>query len=282
MSRGYNARRKRKRQAARAAAQTAPHARHTRLRWYIALIPALIIGAVLAVVGVLGFGASNSVSKEQVEQEVTALLDGIPQEGSILGSARAPITLFVYGDLECPTVKLFVESYLPSIIETWVRPGALRLDYRSLKTDTSDEEVFFKQEIAALAAGRQNKMWNFALTFAREQGKPRTNYVTDEFINEIAAQIPGLKEAEWHQDRVDALLSRRVAFGVYSGHTNGLSSTPSFLIGFTEGEIDQRFKRGAISKELKASLDRDLEALQRETSADFPTLKSTGSTRLGG
>jgi len=279
VSRGYNARRKAKRQEARAAVkpegQSRPH------RW-LALVPVLIILAVFAVVGILGFGASNGVSKEQVQQEVTALLDGIPQEGSTLGSARAPITLTMYGDLECPTVKLFVENYLPSIIETWVRPGALRIDYRSLKTDTSDEEVFFKQEIAALAAGRQNEMWNFALTFVREQGEPRSGYVTNDFINGIATQLPGLKSEEWHKDRADALLSKRVALGVYSGHTSGLRSTPSFLIRLSTGTINRRFKRVSISKELKASLDKDLVALQKETSADFPRLMFNGPALVGG
>jgi hypothetical protein len=281
VSRGYNARRKAKRQEARAAARPERRVRQRSHRW-LALVPILLIAAVLAVVGVLGFGASSSVSKEQVEQEVTALLDGIPQEGSKLGSTRAPITLTMYGDLECPTVRLFVENYLPSIIETWVRPGALRLDYRSLETDTSDEEVFFEQEIAALAAGRQDKMWNFALTFVREQGEPQTSYVTDEFIGDIATQVPGLRAAEWHKDRADALLSKRVALGVYSGHTRKFSSTPSFLIDFAKGEVDRRFKRASISKELEGSLNRDLEALQKETSADFPTLNSTGITVLGG
>jgi len=281
VSRGYNARRKAKQQAARAVKPDRRSRPPWRRRWSAAA-PTLIIVVVLAVVGVLGFGSNDEVDKERVQQEVAALLDGIPQEGSELGSARAPITLTVYGDVECPTVKLFVENYLPSIIKTWVRPGVVKLDYRSLETDTSDEEIFFSQEIAALAAARQDKMWNFLLTFAREQGEPRSSYVTDAFIADIAAQVPGLRSAEWHRDRSDALLSKRVALGVYSAHARGLRSTPSFLIGFTKGEIDQRFKRASVRKEVKASLDRDLEALQKETSADFPSLHSTGSTLLGG
>ena len=282
MSRGYNVRRKAKRQAARAAVTPDRRSRLPRLTRWSAAAPVLVITAVLAAVGVLGFGSDHEVDKTQVQREVAALLDGIPQEGSELGSAKAPLTLTVYADLECPTVKLFVENYLPSIIDNWVRPGAMKLDYRSLETDTSDEEVFFSQEVAALAAGRQDKMWNFVLTFVREQGEPQTSYVSDEFISDIATQVPGLKPAEWHSDRADAALSKQVAFGVYSGHTKGFESTPSFLIGFTEGKTDRRFKRASISKELEASLNRDLEALQKETSEDFPTLKSTGSTLLGG
>lgn len=278
MSRGYNARRKAKRQEARVAAEPAPHARRFSPRGWMALVPVLVIAAILAVVGILGFGASSGVSKTQVDHEVTQLLDGIPQKGSVLGSPKAPITLRMYADLECPTVKLFVENYLPSLVDSWVRTGAVKLEYRSLETDTSDEKVFFKQEMAALAAARQNRLWNFALTFVREQGKPQTRYATDAFISDIASQVPGLTTAKWHRDRADALLSKRVALDVYTAHQSGLRSTPSFLVSFAPGEAGVTSTR----KKLEASLGNVLRSLDKETSEDFPTLKTIGPTLLGG
>jgi protein-disulfide isomerase len=282
VSRGYNARRKAKRQEARASAKPKPPAKPAWPRRWLAVAPAIAIAAILAVVAALGFGNSNSVSKEQVKQEVTELLDGVPQSGTALGSPRAPVTLWVYGDLECPTVKLFVENYLPAMIDGWVRTGAVQLEYRSLETDTSDEEVFFKQEIAALAAGRQDKMWNYLLTFVREQGEPRSAYVTDAFIGDIASQVPGLDTAKWRSDRADALLSKRVALGVYSGHSGGFSSTPSFQVGFTEGTVDRRAGRASIREELEATLGNELNTLQKESSEDFPTLKTIGPGLVGG
>lgn len=282
MSRAYNARRKAKRQA-RALAEPARSRRPISLRRRLpVLAPAFLIVAILAVVGALGLGASTGAGKEQVAQEVTELLDGIPQNGPALGSARAPITVFVYGDLECPTVKLFVENYLPSIIETWVRPGVLKLDYRSLETDTLNEEIFFEQERAALAAGRQNTMWNFVLTFVRQQGEVRTDYVSEEFLTDIALQVPGLDEAQWRRDRNDALLSKQVALGVQSGHTSGLHSTPGFLIGFTAGEAGQVKGRAELRKEVEASLRPQIEALDREAYEDDPTLRTIGSSVVGG
>jgi protein-disulfide isomerase len=282
VSRGYNARRKAKRQEARASAKPKPPARRDWPRRWLALVPAVAIVAILAIVAALGFGSSNSVSKEQVKQEVTELLDGVPQNGTTLGSPRAPVTLWVYGDLECPTVKLFVENYLPSMIEGWVRTGAVQLEYRSLETDTSDEEVFFKQEIAALAAGRQDKMWNYVLTFVREQGEPRTDYVTDAFIGDIASQVPDLIMTTWDSDRADARLTKRVALSVYSAHKNDLQSTPSFLVGFTEGKVDRRAGRASLRTELEASLSDELSSLGKESSEDFPTLRTIGSGLQGG
>lgn len=274
MSRGYDARRKARRQQARAPAEPQHQERRTGQRRLVEFIPVLLIVAIFAVVGILAFGTGSGVSKKQVKQEVAGLLDGIPQRGAVLGSPSAPVTVWVYADLECPTVKLFVENYLPPIVETWVRNGDLRLDYRSLKTDTLDEEVFFKQETAALAAGRQDRMWDYLLTFVRQQGEVRTDYATNEFLGEIASQIPGLELAKWNSDRYDALLSKQVALGVHSGLTNGLRSTPSLRIGFTEGQAYRRVDSPSIKKEIETSLRSDLESLQRESDRDFPTLRT--------
>jgi len=183
----------------------------------------------------------------------------------------------MYGDLKCPTVKLFVENYLPSLIDTWVRTGKVKLDYRSLETDTSNEDVFFRQEIAALAAGRQDRMWNFALTFVREQGDRLADYSTEEFLSDIATQVPHLGSAQWRGDRTDALLSRRVAFGVYSSHSHGLRSTPSFLISFTGQAVDRPVEAASLRKEFEGTLSDVLASLQKEADEDFPTLKTTDS-----
>lgn len=245
-------------------------------------MPVFIIVAILAAVGILGFGADSGISKKQVRKEVAQLLDGIPQRGSMLGSPTAPMTVWIYADLECPTVRLFVENYLPSIIDNWVRTGTARLGYRSLETDTSDEEVFFTQETAALAAGRQDRMWNFVLTFVRQQGEPRTNYVNEGFLTGIASQVPGLALARWHRDRNDALLSRQVALSLHSGHTHGLASTPSLLVDFTEGMTDPPAEWASVRDELEASLKSVLETLRQESREDFPTSSPISSKIVGG
>lgn len=247
----------------------------------MALVPVFLIAAILAAVGVLGFGTSAGVSKAQVQQEVTELLNGIPQQGPALGSPQAPVTVWVYADLECPTVRLFAENYLPSIIETWVRTGALRIEYRSLQTDTLDEKVFFEQERAALSAGRQDRMWNFVLTFARQQGEVRTGYVNAEFLADIAAQVPRLELSRWERDREDARLSSRVARSVYVGDSLGVRYTPSLVIGFTKGVVNRNIDRRSARDEIEASLRRLATALSEESREDFPTVQTVGQGLIG-
>jgi protein-disulfide isomerase len=240
----------------------------------MALIPVLVITGILAATAVVGFGAVSDKSQQQVKQEVTELLAGIPQDRTTLGSPKAPITVLLYGDLECPTVKLFFESYLPSIVERWVRSGDVKLEYRSLQTDTVDEGTYFEQEAAALAAGRQDKMWNFILTFAYEQGDASTDYATDEFLTDIAFQVPGLKPKQWRQDRQDARLKTQVALGAQSARARGFRYTPSFSLGFTSGKDDR--SANPINKEFQASLLRDLESLRQEAFGDVPGIRAWG------
>jgi protein-disulfide isomerase len=266
VSRSYNARRKAKRQQARIEREDAAGAR----RWHppraITAIPALLIAAILATVGVLGFGSTSGVvDNAEIQQRVNGLLAGIPQQGPTLGSPKAPITLWVYADLECPTVKRFVTAFLPSIIRNWVRDGTVKLEYRSLRTDTYDEQIFFEQEAAALAAGRQNKMWNYALTFIHEQGETQTHYATDEFLADIASQVPGLSQTRWQHDRKDSLLSRRVARQLHFASTRELQYTPSFSLAFNGAT-------GSVREEVKASLSATVSALVNEASGDVPTL----------
>jgi protein-disulfide isomerase len=280
MSRSYDARRKAKRQQARAAREDATDAR----RWHppraVAAIPVLAIVVILAAVGVLGFGGSSgAVDKKEIQQKVSKLLAGIPQQGATLGSPEAPVTVWVLVDLECPTVRLFVESYLPSILDTWVRTGDVKLIYRSLETDTYNEKTFYRQEIATLAAGRQNKLWNFALSFVQQQGEKFTDYATEEFLADIASQVPDLDRARWQRDREDASLSRRVAHDLYVANRMELSATPSFLVGASgeKGSGDGNEAASAsLREEVESSLGKHIEALDQEAFKDAPTVGPLG------
>jgi protein-disulfide isomerase len=265
VSRGYDARRKAKRQRARAAAESSQRQGSTDSPRAVVLLPVLAILAILIATAILGFGVTDSSSPKQIDQEVTALLAGIPQHGSTLGSPDAPVTLWMFADLECPTVRRFVESYLPSIIDKWVRTGAMTIKYRSLKTDTLDEQTFFGQEEAALAAGRQDKLWNYALTFVRQQGQHFTEYATGPFLVRIASQVPGLNMKHWDQDRGRPLLFRAIALGIRSAHIQGLRYTPSFTIA---GPMV------SARDEIESSLERTIQALAKEDFEDTPILRT--------
>jgi hypothetical protein len=60
-----------------------------------------------------------------------------------------------------PFCRDFTLEAPPSIISRWVRPGDLRIEYPALEEATREPEVLVAQQVAALAAGKQDKAWEF-------------------------------------------------------------------------------------------------------------------------
>jgi protein-disulfide isomerase len=248
--------RKQRREHARAQRKAGEHAvlanaaRRTRLT-QLAIV---VVVVVLGIVGVL-FGTGGSAKStpppvgEQpgIDTPISALLDGIPQNANVLGSPTAPVSLQYFGDLECPVCREFTLTALPSIIQKWVRDGELRIEYRSLETATRAPEVFKAQQVAALAAGKQDKLWNFVETFYHEQGEEDSGYATESYIRAIAKQVPGLNLSTWMAQRSEPALADQVASDGQAANSAGLSGTPAFLLGRTEGAMKQ-FEPSSITE----------------------------------
>jgi protein-disulfide isomerase len=177
------------------------------------------------------------MSSPNDSNEINALLAGIPQSANTLGAADAPVTLEYFGDLECPFCQQFSLEVLPAIIRRWVPNGKLRISYRALQTATPEPDVFLAQQVAAVAAGRQEKEWDFVETFYAEQGEEGTGYVTDAFLEGIASQVAQLDLTRWGSDRQDPELAREIAADAQEAQSAGLAGTPSFLLGATGGAM---------------------------------------------
>jgi protein-disulfide isomerase len=187
------------------------------------------------------------VTPAEGNEETAALLGDIPQSADALGSGTAPVTLEYFGDLQCPYCRDFTLETLPSIISRWVRPGDLRIEYRALETATHDPEVFAFQQVAVLAAGKQDKAWQFVETFYREQGEEGSGYVTDRFLEGIAREISELNLSQWNRDRGDRQLAEEIAADADTAETAGLRGTPSFLIGRSGGVMTPFTRTDATS-----------------------------------
>src|SRR5271155_3253475 len=191
------------------------------------------------------------------QQETGALLADIPQSANALGSAAAPVTLQYFGDLQCPFCRDFTLEVLPSIIERWVRAEDLRIEYHALETATREPEVFVAQQVAALAAGKQDRAWQFIETFYEQQGEEGSGYVTDTYLHGIAGQVSGLSLAQWTADRGDPALLAEIAADEQAAEQSGLNGTPSFLLGSTGGALSK------FSPSDPRSFDMAVEALLR-------------------
>jgi protein-disulfide isomerase len=194
-------------------------------------------GSLKLVAVALGDASFRPMSRTNDNTEITALLAGIPQRADALGQPAAPVTLAYFADLQCPYCRDFSLEVLPSIIERWVRAGRLRIEFHALQTATHDLAVFMAQQVAALAAGRQERAWHFIETFYVEQGEENSGYVTDTYLQGIASQVTGLDLARWASDRRDPELANEIAGDAQAAENAGLTGTPSFLIGASGGTM---------------------------------------------
>jgi protein-disulfide isomerase len=241
--------RKQRREQARAqrkeleAAEAAAAVRRTRLT-QLGIVVAIVVAVVIVILIATGGGGAKKVAPHSAEAnstvaEVKTLIGGIPQSGNTLGDPTAPVTLQYFGDLECPICKEFTLGALPSIIQSWVRSGKVKIEYHSLETATREPEVFKLQQVAAYAAGKQDKAWYFIETFYHEQGEEDSGYVTENYIQGIAQQVPGLDLATWTSDRSDSALANEVSSDAQAANNAGFTGTPSFLIGKTGGTMQK-------------------------------------------
>ncbi len=208
---------------------------------------ALAVVLVLPVAGQRGRVAPSASAERllRIQRHVAALFAGIPQHGVVLGQPTAPVTLQVFVNLEDGDGKLWFAEMLPPMIEKFVRTNVVRLELHSFKTNTLNRQPFFVQQVAVLAAGAQNLLWNYAATFFNEQGKEYTNYVTEEFVTGIAKQVPGLNLAEWKRSRTFAM-ARIVEADIINARKVGFHDTPAFRIGLTGGKIKDLVGRSLI------------------------------------
>lgn len=224
-------------------AEAARSARRTRLA-QLGIVVAVVVAAVVVVLIATGGGSkSGGIQTTKRGQtapavtEVTSLLQGIPQTGNTLGDPKAPVSMQYFGDLECPICKDFTLGALPTLMSKWVKTGKLRIEYRSLETATREPETFKNQQVAALAAGKQNKMWQYIELFYNQQGEESSGYVTEKYLQGLAQQVPGLSLSQWTSDRGNGALSTQIATDAQAANNEGFNGTPSFLLGKTGGKL---------------------------------------------
>jgi protein-disulfide isomerase len=215
------------------------------------LIGGTALGAIIVVVALIlissggakkesGLLAKGSQKANATYAAIEQLLNGIPQSGNVLGSPKAPVTMTYYGDYECPVCQAFtLEGGFSQLVSNDVRAGKVKVEYRSFCTATCgspDPGVFNTQQVAGLAAGKQNLFWQYTELFYHEQGTEDSGYVTPTYLNGLARQITTLNYATWLSDRNDPNLTAQVGSDQASARQLGVSGTPTLIFAGPKGQ----------------------------------------------
>jgi protein-disulfide isomerase len=214
----------------------------------VVLAFAVAIAAAVALVAVALIGRGDSSAPATTTPVVD--LSGIPQDGSVLGSPDATVTLVEWADPQCPACRLYTEEFFPTVVDEYVRPGTLNTEFRGFPFIGDDSVKAYR---FLLAAAEQDKLWDLQEAMYRNQGGENDGWVTDDLIRELAAQIDGLAVDQLFVDaeRDDVVAAANGAES--AGEAAGILGTPTLQIAIRDAE-PYTIEFGNVD-ELRSALD---------------------------
>ncbi len=190
----------------------------------VGIAVALIAVAVIALVGgslLLGGGSSKP------KASTAADISGIKQQATVLGNPNAKVTMTLYEDLQCPICKEYTDAAFQGIVNRYVKTDKVKLDFHGMDFLGADSKTALR---IALAAGKQNKLWDVVGLFYAEQGKENSGWVTDAKVDEILAKVPGLDAAKVKADAQSPEIEEQAAALQTQADASGVSGTPTFFL----------------------------------------------------
>jgi protein-disulfide isomerase len=197
---------------------------------------AVAVAVAAALVAVFAFGSSGTPTPASVTGagRVQALLHGIPQHGTALGSSSAPVTLVEFADPQCPYCGMWERDALPTIVDRYVRPGKVRVVFQGMAFVGPDSVTALR---TALAAARQGHFWNVIELLYDNQGTENTGWVTDSLLRGIGGAVPGLDIDRMLADRTSNAVDEAMARSAAVARSAGVNSTPTFGIARGSGRV---------------------------------------------
>jgi len=185
-----------------------------------------------------GTDAAPSVEGQQTDEayeearafgETLARRDG--EDPAALGEEDAPIVLIGYSDYQCPYCARWVEEVQPELVERYVEPGDLRIEWREFPYMGESSHML---AVGAHAAGEQGAYWDYHDAVYGDQDTYK-----DQDPETLADQLTGVAENQgldperFAEDLADDDLNAAVDEDFAEGQRIGVSGTPAFIINGT-------------------------------------------------
>ena len=121
--------------------------------------------------------------------DVQRIFGGIAQDGAYIGPEDATTTITVFNDLQCAPCADWEINTIDPLVEKYARTGDARLEFRHFSLAPNDTTL---AAIAAEAAGKQSRQWQYLDTFVRNIEVTKTRAIDETFLREVAEAVPEL------------------------------------------------------------------------------------------
>lgn len=207
-----------------------PQAERRRQRLWLlgasVVVAVAIAAAAIAIGGAGGDEAGTTTGRPAGKTAVGGLFAGIPQRGVELGDPKAPVTVTEFADLQCPFCGESAREELPGVVRRFVRPGQVRLVFRSLAFLGPDS---LRGAKVAAAAGLQNRLWQTVDLIYRNQGEENSGWLSDAYLRRVAAAA-GVDAKRAFAERGSVAVNAQLAQARGAAKAAEVDSTPTYVI----------------------------------------------------
>jgi protein-disulfide isomerase len=199
------------------------------------LAAAAVVAAIVVVVAIVVAGGNDGSSSAETTPATTTssnapendnIFAGIPQRGATLGDPKAPATLVVFEDPQCPYCRDWNLGTLPTVIDDYVRPGRIKISYRGIQIIGPYSEKGLR---AIYAAAAQNKLWNLVEALYRVQGEENKGWITDPVIRS-AARVAGANPSAVLARSSSSAVRAAIAQAAREAAAAQVPGTPTFVL----------------------------------------------------
>jgi protein-disulfide isomerase len=133
-----------------------------------------------------------------------------------------------YIDLQCPFCQQFETQVFPDLVQKYIRKGKLKVEARVLDFIGPDSS---RGRNAMIAAGYQNKAFNFAEILYDNQSTENTGWLNDGMVQQAAESIPGIDPRKLFADRNAGSVHSLAASFDQAGTADKVTGTPTLFVG---------------------------------------------------
>jgi protein-disulfide isomerase len=169
--------------------------------------------------------------------EANNLFKGIPQNGLTLGNPKAPVTMEMFIDVQCPVCDDYEVNHLPGVVNKYIRAGKVQLHLKPWAFLGGNGSQSFTGRLGLIAAAQQGKGFQYAKVLYDNQGTEETGWLSGQEMAHIAASVTGLKLAQWRDDTNGSAVKDTAAAVDKLAKQEKVTGTPTILVGPTGGKL---------------------------------------------
>ncbi len=190
------------------------------------------IAAVAILITLLAITSGRSNGSGSTSDPRLAYLKVLPSY-PVLGNKSAPVTIFEFGDFQCPSCDYWFKTQEKQIVQNLVDTGKAKLVWRDFVIYGPDSVSAAE---AAYSAGEQGSFWEYHDLLYSNQKAPYSGWASPDNLVKFAQGL-GLNMTQFNQSFSSGKYVSLVNSNIADARSLGASGTPTFFMVGQNGQI---------------------------------------------